>query len=211
MPFSTLSRSPCCKPKTLFTISAIPAPMLPSPKTSQLGGFLRNVTRILNQQQGILVLGITYLSFSLAIGCVRPHTEKDFAKATGHETEHEHFPPHWPTSLFQASARLEAMVADPDIASSNPNVSSSNEFADLFLWLPFLAADSDLGREEFSRIDSWSTQFADRLEQDAQSKKALRDIVANRDIQSVIHELSQICVRESQRLQAMQQEYDSPQ
>lgn len=103
------------------------------------------------------------------------------------------------------------MIADPDVASSNPLVSSSKEFTDLIQWLPFLAADSDLGREPFARIDGWSTQFADRLKLDAQNKKPLREIVAENGIESMVRELSKICSEETKRLQALQHEYDSPQ
>lgn len=151
------------------------------------------------------------LLIAVAPGCSRTGPHSGDPNKTVHESEHEHFPPHWPGSLFQASSRLDAMIADPDIASSNPLVSSSKEFADLIQWLPFLAADSDLGRDAFIRIDGWSTQFANRLNQAAQTKKPLREIVAENGIESMVRELSNICSEETKRLQALQQEYDSPQ
>ncbi len=157
------------------------------------------------------ILQIACVVMAVAIGCSKLENPSGDLKKPVQESEHEHFPPHWPGSLFHASSRLDAMIADPDVASSNPLVSSSKEFADLIQWLPFLAADSDLGREPFARIDGWSTQFADRLKLDAQNKKPLREIVAENGIESMVRELSKISSEETKRLQALQQEYDSPQ
>lgn len=158
----------------------------------------------------IIVCALIVL-MSMSIGCSKLVSPAGDPKKTAQDSEHEHFPPHWPGSLFQASSRLDAMIADPEIASSNPLVTSSKEFADLIQWLPFLAADSDLGRDPFTRIDGWSTQFADRLKQAAQTNKPLREIVADNGIESMIRELSNICSEETKRLQALEKEYDSPQ
>lgn len=157
------------------------------------------------------ILRIACVLMAVATGCSKLETPSGDLKKTAQQSEHEHFPPHWPGSLFHASSRLDAMIADPEVASSNPLVSSSKEFTDLIQWLPFLAADSDLGREPFARIDGWSTQFADRLKLDAQNKKPLREIVAENGIESMVRELSKICSEETKRLQALQHEYDSPQ
>ena len=58
------------------------------------------------------------------------------------EEEEEHFPPHWPVTVFDASKRLK-QIMDSDGVVESKATSIEREIVDLIVWLPELIADSD--------------------------------------------------------------------
>jgi hypothetical protein len=125
-----------------------------------------------------------------------------------HES-HEHFPPHWPHTIFKASDRLSELIANPAAASPQTALSSQispqQEFIDLIGWLPILAADSDLDRATFDRIDSASSKLQLRWQEP--QPKDLPTLVKDPDAREIITWLADICHQEQSR---MQQHLNSP-
>lgn len=119
--------------------------------------------------------------------------------------EHEHFPSHWPEDILRASKRISALLVEtaaPSTGSSveAPAISPSGELADLIGWLPILAADSDLGREDFARIDAWSAAWTDRLRKHSSKSPGLDGISDIEGFKKVAAELEEICKAEQARI-----------
>lgn len=129
------------------------------------------------------------------------------------DQEHEHFPAHWPESIFRASQRIEGILADPGAKSETPSLSSVAELADLVGWLPILAADSDLGREDFSRIDAWSAQWTEPLRKHAldlqkqSGSGTLEGFGQVEGLREMAKGLSEICRSEQARIDELQKRY----
>jgi hypothetical protein len=133
-----------------------------------------------------------------------------------HES-HEHFPSHWPHTIFKASDRLSELIGNPDPSSSTDGTTSSpqnasskqitpqQEFIDLIGWLPILAADSDLDRATFDRIDTASTKLQARWQKS--QPQDLSTLVSDPDAREIITWLADICHQEQAR---MQQHFNSP-
>ncbi|MFO0012211.1 MAG: hypothetical protein ACK553_05675 [Planctomycetota bacterium] len=113
--------------------------------------------------------------------------------------EHEHFPPHWPESIFQASKRLSEFVERTDPTSSTHRIPPHQELIDLVGWLPILAADSELDRATFDRIDAASARIMARWQRTPppQDPKAL---VSEPDVQEMIAWLTEVCRQEQARI-----------
>lgn len=120
------------------------------------------------------------------------------------DTEHEHFPSHWPFTIDRASERLNQLTSQPDTTSDPSSVSVAHEFADLLLWLPLLAADSDLARSDFEKIDQWSQTWAPICRTLADNQQPLSKLTAPPELQTAVHELEILCQRERQRLEQLQ-------
>jgi hypothetical protein len=120
------------------------------------------------------------------------------------DTEHEHFPSHWPFTIDRASERLNQLTSQPDTTSDPSSVSVAHEFADLWLWLPLLAADSDLKRSDFEKIDQWSQTWAPICRTLADNQQPLSKLTAPPELQTAVHELEILCQRERQRLEQLQ-------
>jgi len=134
-------------------------------------------------------------------GCGSRSTEP----VEGESQAHEHFPAHWPADLQGASQRLAEIVANPSEGSSKHTVAPKKEFIDLVLWLPILAADSDLGREPFARIADWSDSVASRWRDPDWTNKPLEAIVTDSQVQDMVRGLADICQQEAKRLLDLQQ------
>lgn len=145
------------------------------------------------------VRGLVVVSLA---GCVGSNatTEKTANPTDATQDTHEHFPEHWPYTIFAASKRLNELVQAPDTASSQHAVAPRKEFADLLAWLPVLAADSDLGREAFDRIDAWAQEQSARLAKPNAEKISLAVIVAEKQVQDMVRWLSETCLEEQRRL-----------
>lgn len=127
-----------------------------------------------------------------------------------HES-HEHFPAHWPHTIFKASDRLSELMSNPAATSSNSSevphqtkttpshIAPHQEFVDLVGWLPILAADSDLDRATFDRIDAESTKLQSRWRKS--EPKDLKILVSDQDAQEMIAWLADICRQEQARVQ----------
>lgn len=119
------------------------------------------------------------------------------------DEEHEHFPPHWPESVFRASNRLVELSSLGD--SAKPfEVSLEREFVDLIRWLPDLVADSDLSEVEFNRIDAWSSRYSDLLEKQLAKRSTLSSLLQTDGLAKKIEELADACRVESERRQALE-------
>jgi len=125
-----------------------------------------------------------------------------------HES-HEHFPPHWPHTIFKASDRLSELIANPADASPPTalpsQITPQQEFIDLVGWLPILAADSDLDRATFDRIDSASSKLQSRWQ--TSQPKDLPTLVNDPDAREIITWLADICHQERSRAE---QHFNSP-
>jgi hypothetical protein len=110
-------------------------------------------------------------------------------KAT--QESHEHFPPHWPQTIFSASDRLSQMLQQPDIAPTADRVPPQQEFMDLIGWLPILTADSDLDRSTFDRIDAASVRLHDKW-QGANQPQDLQSLVNDSEVRELVNWMADV-------------------
>lgn len=118
---------------------------------------------------------------------------------------HEHFPPHWPHTIFNASDRLTQLIEQPAGPSTGERIAPHLEFMDLIGWLPILAADSDLDRATFDRIDATSTKIQSRWSKSL--PQDLESLVKDPEARDMIAWLADVCRQEQSRTQ---QQFASP-
>jgi len=128
------------------------------------------------------------------------------ASGTATEVEHDHFPAHWPSTIFVASDRLLAIQKNEEQASSQDGVSREQELIDLVRWLPELAADSDLNEATFNIIDAWSSQYLQKLETKWNAGSKLESLLAVEGFSKVIAELQDIVRKEAERIASLHAE-----
>ena len=139
----------------------------------------------------VLLLGGILLPFA---GC------RNQSSASSQEEEsHEHFPVHWPKTIFAASERMSELSKSVEATSSNPEITVEREFIDLIRWLPELAADSELSEKDFNRIDAWSTKTVLLLEEQVTNGKKLKDLVELDGLISNVEMLADVCRLELDR------------
>ena len=134
----------------------------------------------------------------------------DHAPEEDHES-HEHFPPHWPYNIFKASDRLNELIGSSDTATSTAantspadavaglRIAPHQEFVDLVGWLPILAADSDLDRAVFNRIDAVSTRL--ELKWRKSQPHDIQTLINDPEAREMIGWLSDVCRQEQARVQ----------
>ncbi len=100
---------------------------------------------------------------------------------------------------------MSQLLANP-LADATANSSgqkwptASAELADLVGWLPILAADSDLGRQDFARIDSWSSRWTESLRKHALESPDIQGLSNLEELRQVVGQLDEICRAEQDRL-----------
>jgi hypothetical protein len=146
-----------------------------------------------------LRLGIFMLVFCLGYGC---NAGKKSESTDAHE---EHFPPHWPETIFVATDRLAALESGSAEKGPDSWVSLEQQWVDLFRWLPELAADSELSKNDFDRIDAISLKHGISMEKMLEQGKKLEQMKAEPGVSEAIATLQQICRQELQRLQTSEQ------
>ena len=162
----------------------------------------------------VFFMGSCLLGLLVCFGCDSKSGSTDGVS----DQEHEHFPAHWPESIFRASQRIDGILADPvamsvGLETESPTLTSVAELADLVGWLPILAADSDLGREDFSRIDAWSAQWTEPLRKHALGSGALagngtfEGFGQVDGLREMAKGLSEICRIEQARIDELQKRY----
>ena len=162
----------------------------------------------------VFFMGSCLLGLLVCFGCDSKSGSTDGVS----DQEHEHFPAHWPESIFRASQRIDGILADPvatsvGLKTESPTLTSVAELADLVGWLPILAADSDLGREDFSRIDAWSAQWTEPLRKHALGSGALagngtlEGFGQVDGLREMAKGLSEICRNEQARIDELQKRY----
>lgn len=172
----------------------------------------------------VFFMGSCLLGLLVCFGCDSKSGSTDGVS----DQEHEHFPAHWPESIFRASQRIDGILADSvatsagatsvgatsvGIKTESPTLTSVAELADLVGWLPILAADSDLGREDFSRIDAWSAQWTEPLRKYALGSGALagngtlEGFGQVDGLREMAKGLSEICRIEQARIDELQKRY----
>ena len=162
----------------------------------------------------VFFVGSCLLGLLVCFGCDSKSGSTDGVS----DQEHEHFPAHWPDSIFRASQRIDGILADPvatsvGLETESPTLTSVAELADLVGWLPILAADSDLGREDFSRIDAWSAQWTEPLRKHALGSGALagngtlEGFGQVDGLREMAQGLSEICRIEQARIDELQKRY----
>jgi hypothetical protein len=162
----------------------------------------------------VFFMGSCLLGLLVCFGCDSKSGSTDGVS----DQEHEHFPAHWPESVFRASQRIDGILADPvamsvGLETESPTLTTVAELADLVGWLPILAADSDLGREDFNRIDAWSAQWTEPLRKHALGSGALagngtlEGFGQVDGLREMAKGLSEICRIEQARIDELQKRY----
>jgi len=172
----------------------------------------------------VFFVGSCLLGLLVGFGC----DSKSGSTSGVSDQEHEHFPAHWPESIFRASQRIDGILAAPGAMplgatpfgatsvgseTGTQTLTSVAELADLVGWLPILAADSDLGREDFSRIDAWSAQWTEPLRKHALGSGAqagngtLEGFGQVDGLREMAKGLSEICRSEQARIDELQKRY----
>jgi hypothetical protein len=139
--------------------------------------------------------GFTYILVYTAIamtffGCRGKPTE---------EVHEEHFPPHWPKTIFVASERLNSLLKAEAVESLNAGITLEQEWFDLVKWLPELAADSDLSEQEFNEIDRASEELQS-IWRSSRTLPTLNEIQSASEVEPLLRRLSDICAAEKERL-----------
>ncbi len=126
-------------------------------------------------------------------GCRGPNAE---------EHEEEHFPPHWPNTIFEASDRLRMIVdADGVIESKAPSI--EQELLDLLEWIPELIADSDMSKADFDSVDSTVVLLAKQIEKGTGEGRSIKDLITTPGLGEAVKTLQQLCETEQARLDAL--------
>ena len=150
----------------------------------------------------LLLILVLLAVMAVSTSCNRMDSTKG-ADDSAH-SEHEHFPAHWPVTIFAASERLTALGGDRGQLDSKEGVSFEREFIDLIRWLPELTADSDLKEPDFNRIDLWSSKYAPLFESMLGEGGTMEAMLAVDGLDFAIKELQKIVQAESERLAAIQ-------
>jgi hypothetical protein len=108
------------------------------------------------------------------------------------EEEEEHFPPHWPVTVFEASKRLK-QISDSNGAVESKATSIEREFVDLVIWLPELVADSDMTKTEFDEIDSWASKLASEGEVLFGKDAKIAELLRLKGLQESLLALQKLC------------------
>jgi hypothetical protein len=133
--------------------------------------------------KAVLALLPFLLLLPLLAGCYRTPME---------EEEEEHFPPHWPVTVFEASKRLK-QITESDGAIESKATSIEREFVDLITWLPELVADSDMTKGEFDEIDSWANKLASEGEMLLSKDAKLAELLRLSGLQESLLVLQKLC------------------
>lgn len=149
----------------------------------------------------ILCLGTLVTWFCMFSGC---YGGKQSDSTAPQEQREQHFPPHWPETIFVAAERLAALEADGLEKDSSTLVSLEQEWVDLFRWLPELAADSEISKADFDRIDAINMKFGVTMEKMLEQGKTLKQMKSEPGILESIALIQQICREELQRLQSLE-------
>ena len=80
----------------------------------------------------VFFVGSCLLGLLVCFGCDSKSGSTDGAS----DQEHEHFPAHWPESIFRDSQRIDGILADPvatsvGLETESPTLTSVAELADL--------------------------------------------------------------------------------
>ena len=134
-------------------------------------------------------------------GCNR-NLQTDRAKA-GSKSEHEHFPVHWPKTIFNATDRLNALRRDPMQTAVPPSIPVEKEWLDLIRWLPELVADSDLSESDFTEIDAWSIKYLALVESKLSKGCTLAELVSVDGVSSHMDSLTEVCRMERERIEKL--------
>ena len=133
--------------------------------------------------KAVLALLPFLLSLTMLGGCYTAPKE---------EEEEEHFPPHWPVSVFEASKRLK-QISDSNGAVESKATSIEREFVDLVIWLPELVADSDMTKTEFDEIDSWASKLASEGEVLFGKDAKIAELLRLKGLQESLVALQKLC------------------
>jgi len=168
----------------------------------------------------VFFMGSCLLGLLVCFGCNSNSGSMDGAS----DQEHEHFPAHWPESIFRASQRIDGILAAPgtmpvdatsvgatsvgaasvDATSvgsetGTPTLTSVAELADLVGWLPIL--------------DAWSAQWTEPLRKHALGSGALagngtlEGFGQVDGLREMAEGLSEICRIEQARIDELQKRY----
>ena len=157
----------------------------------------------LRMERIILLTLLSLFVQSAFLGCTPSKTDTKGGALRGDQSmqeEHEHFPEHWPEDIMRASKRIQELLSS---ASDSQQITPVAELADLVGWLPVLAADSDLGREDFARIDAWSGAWTEPLRKHSSGATALVGFSKLDEFRQVASELEAICRAEQARIDDM--------
>jgi len=137
---------------------------------------------------------------ALSWGCQKQYLNTESPTSS---QEHEHFPAHWPHTIFAAAERLHAISEADNPTSSNKSVSISKEWADLIRWLPELVADSDISEPDFQVIDTWSTRALVIIEDRIGNGKTFDELRRIDGLDENIAAMLTLCRAEKARIDAL--------
>lgn len=172
------------------------------------------------EMQTLSLICCSFIFVIASTGC-KPNDEKSSVVNLNSpqeiDTEHKHFPQHWPEDILRANIRIAEILnhthspshdTSLELSSIDQNgITESKELADLFAWLPMLAADSDLDRKEFNRIDHWSNAWTEKLRKHASKSAQLTDLPELDQLQQIAKELDAICVAYQAQLDEQARRY----
>ena len=96
------------------------------------------------------------------------------------------------------------------IFSEHPNVSTGyckvlyRPMRGYLRYEKWQTADSDLSREDFYRIDAWSTEWTKIVTQHVEQQGDIGNFPKVESLQQMVDKLSDVCRKEQDRLRAMQ-------
>jgi hypothetical protein len=153
--------------------------------------------------EGRTGIGLAVLVCALgASGCMRSEASSSAPDEAGEQsayTAHEHHTPahkphDLPGALQSLRGRCAALVKHRSQKETPQFAKELQEALDIAGWLPELAADSDLGRAEWDRVNEAGKRLADQLSKlddagsDDAAKQAREQIESDLDsVQEVIH------------------------
>lgn len=129
------------------------------------------------------------LCLVVVAGCAGSSSNADEEERLEH-----HIPAHKPTSFARAIPELDRRFHDPALGAGTKRVDPRwSELADIVRWLPELAADSDLRRQDWERVQQLTGELSRHLQQwEAAAAERSRILAA---VESILAELLPIAAR----------------
>ena len=154
--------------------------------------------KALNKHSKVTIAILAISLFLPIAGC--SNSGKDLSKNADGSDTHEHYPKHWPGTIFVAAERLVQLSRSEATDSKQFGVPVEKEFIDLVRWLPELVADSDLSEQVFNDVDNWSNQYSTLLVAEQASGKSIADLSTMDGLAGKMESLLEACRAETTRL-----------
>lgn len=144
--------------------------------------------------------GVTVAWIGSVAGCYNGNNAGDA------EEPEQHFPPHWPETISAATDRLAALAGGSAEKAPHVLVSLEQEWVDLFRWLPELAADSEISKGDFDRIDEVASKYGIQMEKMLEKGNTLKQMTSEPGLAEALAWMQEISLKESSRIQNLEQQ-----